>query len=154
IVDAVCGACETEIQVLPNHEQTSMEFDGDAGSIGNDVLPAELIGDPEPIVGIGIHQIESVVNAIYWILVAASKVVADEDARHTSQRTKPITDANCGSPCLDIVAPSRPTLPDHLQAVVEIAYLFTPHSESKGLFIESPCLDRGDRFDCDTRRHS
>src|SRR5262245_29722074 len=56
-----------------------MQFYGNVDTIGNDVLPAELIGDSEPIVGVGIHQIEGVVKAVYRILVAASNVVADED---------------------------------------------------------------------------
>src|SRR5207247_4200054 len=82
IVDTVLGVCQTEIQVLPDHEQTAMQSDGDAAAIGNKVLPAELIGDPEPIVGVGIHDIEGVVNAVRRILVAAGKVVAAEDPRY------------------------------------------------------------------------
>ena len=108
----------------------------------------------EPIVGVGIHQIEGVVNAVYRILVAASKVVADEDPRYTSQRTKPVTDAKCGGPCADIVAPGGPTLTDHLEPVVEIVDLLTSQPESNGPFIESPGLGLGGRFDRDTRRHS
>src|SRR4030095_11197187 len=130
-----------------------MQFDGNAGATGNDVLPAELIGDPEPIVGVGITQIGGVVSALYRILVAASKVVTDEDPRHTSQRTKPVTDAKCGGPCPDIVAPGGPTLPDHLEPVVEIVDLLPPQPESKGFFIESPGLGLCGCFKCDTQCH-
>ena len=45
-------------------------------------------------------------------------------------------------------------MPDHLEPVVEIVDLLTPQPESKGLFIESPGLGLGGRFDRDTRRHS
>ena len=80
-VDPVLGVCQTEIQVLPDHEQTAMQSDGEAGAIGNKVLPAELISDPKPVMCIRIHEIEGVVNAVGRILVSAGKVVAAEDPR-------------------------------------------------------------------------
>src|SRR5205823_5893406 len=112
----------------------------EAGAIGNKVLPAELISDPEPVMCIRIHEIEGVVNAVRRILVSAGKVVAAEDPRHPSQRREPVTDTKCRRPGADIIVPGGPPLPDHFEPIVEIVDLFAPQPESKGLFVKFPCL--------------
>src|SRR5579864_5879332 len=71
VVDAVGRVGETEIQVLSNHIEAAMESHADAAPIGDDVLPAEQIGDPQPVVRVRIYQVEGVVRAVGGILIAA-----------------------------------------------------------------------------------
>src|SRR6202044_2242281 len=81
VVKGVLGAREPEIQPLCRHGPSVEGLNGDAGTVGDYILPAKLIGDAKAVVSRGIHRVKRAVFPVRRVLVAGGIVELIEQAR-------------------------------------------------------------------------
>ena len=68
--EGMSRAGQPEIQPLGSRGPAVVRLDSDAGTNRLYVLPAELIGDAETVVGGRVHGVESSMHAVMGIFVA------------------------------------------------------------------------------------
>src|SRR5215471_5443645 len=142
-----------KIQKLPRHRPPMVRLECEPSTQPRNVLPAELIGDAETVVGGGIHGIEGAMYPVLRTLIARSKVVLTEDTRMSTQIVEPVSHAEIRSPRVDTVRPVGATLLNSFERVIHLPYDLAFEPQPICLFVLPACF-AGSGLDRNTRLHT
>src|SRR5580692_11843170 len=121
-------------------------LNGQANAFGDNILPTELVGNPEAIVRRRKHRVERAMRSVGRILVAARVVVLPECSRFPWDPSDSIPSANACSPGVDPIGAVIPSLGDPFSRVVKIPQRIAFETDAVGLFILLSGLERARRL--------